>query len=476
MALVGGPNHHALTTVYGSVFVFRYEQNPPGTGPWSWVEKPKIIASDHTYNDQFGVSVSIDGDVAVVGACNDSNERGTNAGAVYVYSWDGSTWGQEKKLLATDGADGDWFGISVSIDGDMLLVGASNDSNERGTNAGAAYLFRYIEPIPGTGAWLQDYKLLATDGAAGDQFGQPLSISGDLAVVGAPHDEDLGYRSGSVYVYNFSNDSDSDGINNSVDVDPFTSSTDFSDGTTSGSILIVDGVSVEILDAPNPDEGVRVLVSGAPDGIAIIEIDGSVLWYMLEPGEYILTYGSVIVRVVEGEAESVHPDSGFSILVSAGGQAVIRETTSEEGVLLGLIVEAVGDTIIVNDEPVEPGDSVTTILSDSLDIKPDGDPNCINETSNGRLTMAILASSEYDVTSIDESTIRLEDSILPIKSSFEDVNGDTIPDLVVQFLMEDLIGVLVDGAILTITAQTTDGQQISGADVIYFAGGSNCLD
>jgi hypothetical protein len=116
------------------------------------------------------------------------------------------------------------------------------------------------------------------------------------------------------------------------------------------------------------------------------------------------------------------------------------------------------------------------ILIVSVDIKPGSDPNCIKDKNKGRLPIAILASSEYDVTSIDESTILLEGSISPIKSSLnKDVNGDSVPDLVSHFDMADLEGVLADGVTLTITGETTGGQAISGGDIINLAGGSNCF-
>ena len=96
----------------------------------------------------------------------------------------------EFKITAADGAAGDLFGESVSISGDYAIVGAKGDDG-----TGSAYVFKRT----GT-SWAQEAKLLASDGAAGDLFGWSVSISGDYAVVGAFGDDDNGTNSGSAYV------------------------------------------------------------------------------------------------------------------------------------------------------------------------------------------------------------------------------------------------------------------------------------
>ncbi len=161
---------------------------------YAQIDEFKIIASDGTANDEFGTKVCIAGDYAVVGARFD-DDNGNNSGSAYVFKRTGTSWAPEAKLLPTDGADGDEFGVAVSISGDYVIVGARYDDNN-GTDAGSAYVFKRT----GTN-WTQEAKLLPTDGAAGERFGQRLSISGDYAVVGAPFDDDNGSKSGSVYVF-----------------------------------------------------------------------------------------------------------------------------------------------------------------------------------------------------------------------------------------------------------------------------------
>ena len=107
----------------------------------------------------------------------------------------GTTWAQEAKLLPSDGATGDDFGWSVSICGDYAVVGAQRDGNN-GMWSGSAYVFKRT----GT-SWAQEAKLLPSDGAEFDKFGRSVSISGDYAVAGALWDDDNGSDAGSAYLY-----------------------------------------------------------------------------------------------------------------------------------------------------------------------------------------------------------------------------------------------------------------------------------
>ena len=160
----------------------------------------KLLASDGTAEDAFGVSVSISGDVALVGAEND-DDKGTDSGSAYVFRWNGSSWVQEQKLLASDGAADDEFGVSVSISGDVALVGAEGNDDD-GSDSGSAYVFRW-----NGSSWVEEQKLLASDGATDDFFGNSVSISGDVALVGASGNDDNGLFSGSAYVFRWNGSS-----------------------------------------------------------------------------------------------------------------------------------------------------------------------------------------------------------------------------------------------------------------------------
>jgi len=171
----------------GSAYVYRRN----GT---SWVEQPKLVASDGAGGDEFGCSVSVSGDVAVIGA-QDDDDNGAKSGSAYVFRRNGTTWVQQANLLAPDGAAGDCFGCSVSVSGDVVVVGACGD-DDNGSYSGSAYVFRWNGAV-----WVQQAKLLASDGAADDWFGRSVSVSGDVAAVGAYLDDDNGSGSGSAYVF-----------------------------------------------------------------------------------------------------------------------------------------------------------------------------------------------------------------------------------------------------------------------------------
>ena len=172
----------------GSVYVFESD------GSGGWVET-KVVASDGAAGDFFGDTVGVSGDRIVVGARND-DDNGTDSGSVYVFESDGSGGWVETKLVASDGAAGDGFGISVGVSGDRIVVGARSDDTDNGANSGSVYVFE----SDGSGGWVET-KLVASDGAAGDGFGISVGVSGDRIVVGAPQDDDSGLNSGSVYVF-----------------------------------------------------------------------------------------------------------------------------------------------------------------------------------------------------------------------------------------------------------------------------------
>ena len=170
----------------GSAYIFKWN----GT---SWVEQQKLTASDGNTSDYFGWSVSISGDYAIVGAYGD-DVNGTYSGSAYIFKRDGTSWVEQQKLTASDGADGDWFGSSVSISGDFALVGAFLDDGNV-IDSGSAYIFKR----DGT-SWVQQQKLTASDGAADDYFGCSVSISGDYAIVGAYGGNGNVIDSGSAYI------------------------------------------------------------------------------------------------------------------------------------------------------------------------------------------------------------------------------------------------------------------------------------
>ncbi|MCF8014618.1 MAG: FG-GAP repeat protein, partial [Chromatiaceae bacterium] len=209
----------------------------------------QLTASDAAKDDLFGKSVAISGDYVVIGAegkafyNSDENNYSWQAGAAYLFD---ATTGQElAKLTASDAAQGDYFGGSVAIDGDYILVGAHGD-DDHGNVSGAAYLFKYDAStstlsqlhkftdsgslglgssvaIEGNSVLIGSYepdrrgavyqfafddtsynlvrKLTASDAAYRDSFGGSIALDGGKALIGAAGDDDKGGDSGSAYLF-----------------------------------------------------------------------------------------------------------------------------------------------------------------------------------------------------------------------------------------------------------------------------------
>ncbi len=190
----------------GSAYVFERD----GSGNWNQVAK--LVASDRASVDFFGYSVSISGNHAIVGAwLEDQDTTGGiglgEAGSAYLFERDGSgNWNEVQKIVASDREGRDWFGLSVSVHGDYAIVGAVQEDHDPAggdqiSTAGSAYIF---ERDTG-GTWTEVQKIVASDRAAGDRFGL-VSISGDYAIIGAYAESDsspggLADSSGSAYIF-----------------------------------------------------------------------------------------------------------------------------------------------------------------------------------------------------------------------------------------------------------------------------------
>ncbi len=161
-----------------------------GPNPAVWAVSSMIASSDGEYNDHFGYSVCVDGNYAVVGAALGLN----NAGKAYIFRKDTDGWVEEAILTPGDGAPDDpwWFGFSAAISGDYVLVGQL----EGYIRGGSAYVFKNTAQ-----GWIEEAKLTASDAMAGDRFGFSVSMSGEVAIIGTPSNDDLGAESGSAYVF-----------------------------------------------------------------------------------------------------------------------------------------------------------------------------------------------------------------------------------------------------------------------------------
>lgn len=182
IAVVGTPYDYDGGIRSGSVYLFDVT-----TG----TELRKLRASDAEYGDYFGRSVAIDAGTVIVGAVYDDRSGGISSGSAYLF--DVTTGTQLYKLTASDAGEYYYFGRSVAIDGNIAIVGADGDDHG-GSSSGSAYLFDVT-----TGA--QVCKLIASDAAEYDRFGNSVAIDGDMAIIGACDDISSGISSGSAYLF-----------------------------------------------------------------------------------------------------------------------------------------------------------------------------------------------------------------------------------------------------------------------------------
>ena len=238
-SLVGVPGDDDRGSGSGSAHVY-------SRGATTWAQQGKLTAADGAADDGFGVSTALSVDTALVGAPDD-DDRGSGSGSAYLFARTGTTWAQQGKLTAADGAASDAFGAAADLTADMALVGAPLDDFGLHTDAGAGYIFvrsgttwsqqakLTAAVAPGNGSsgaavslsgttalvgapkadqrgsgyvfvrsgasWSQQAKLTSSDLQAADMLGSAVSLDGDLALVGAPDDDDKGNSSGSAYLF-----------------------------------------------------------------------------------------------------------------------------------------------------------------------------------------------------------------------------------------------------------------------------------
>jgi len=188
-AIIGAYTDDEMGLNSGAAYIFRRDS----TG---WIEEQKLTASDAGVMDNFGWSVSISGDVAIVGA-HMNDDAGLNSGSIYIFRFNGTTWEEEAKLTASDAAAEDLFGFSVAIDGNLAIVGAQRN-DDMDTDSGTAYVFRYDGSV-----WNEESILMPNNSLAHAYFGTSVDIKGNTVIVGAIHDEHSNVRTGSAYIYGY---------------------------------------------------------------------------------------------------------------------------------------------------------------------------------------------------------------------------------------------------------------------------------
>jgi hypothetical protein len=293
--IVGAPGDDGYQ---GSAYAFRRNQD----GPDGWGQVTKLVASDGVAGDRFGTSISLDQSTTVVGAY----KKVLNRGAAYVFERNqggADTWGEVAKLNASGGQAGDWFGYSVAVSGDTVVVGAPYDLIGS-SSTGSAYIFERNQD--GADAWGQVGHLVASDGTAGDAFGFSVSISGSTVAIGASYDSAGDTFSGSAYVF----ERNQDGAGSWGEVAKLTAS-DAAGGDRLGHGIAINGDTV---------------VAGAPYGPTGGSVAGAAYVFERNRGDAD-NWGQFSKQVARDGAT----DDAFGFSVSVSGEVVAVGAPYDDG-------------------------------------------------------------------------------------------------------------------------------------------------
>jgi hypothetical protein len=186
-AIIGAPLDDDHGLQTGSAFIFHFDGS-------NWIQQQKIFSSDILPSDYFGTSVSISGEYIMVGAIGNMTQPNSH-GAVYVYKWDGTQWSEQQKLYDNNVTNDIGYGLSISLEEDLAIIGAPEET-ENGVNAGAVYVYEN-----GGSSWNEIARLLASDGQESDKLGWSVDLDNGRATAGAVLQYAGGYHCGAVYVF-----------------------------------------------------------------------------------------------------------------------------------------------------------------------------------------------------------------------------------------------------------------------------------
>ncbi len=307
-AIVGSPYYseggYGGKSYMGSAYIFKRD----GV---SWTEQAKLTASDGEAYDQFGVSVSINGDYAIVGTrYGDEGGYGgeRDKGSVYIFKRDNTLWTEQTKLTASDGETYDEFGASVSIDGNYAMVGApyNNEGGYGGViDKGAVYIFKRDGV-----SWTGQTKLTAPDGDVNDNFGASVSISGGNSIVGAPFANDTG----SAYIFENEHFSEGPLVNISANPSAIVA------GGTSTLSWHVDGAGSVFID-----QGIGNV---DPSGSIEVTPAATTTYTITATGSNGANTDSVTVNIIPGDAPPIVKISADPIIIEKGRSTALKWRSS----------------------------------------------------------------------------------------------------------------------------------------------------
>ncbi|MGE0825451.1 MAG: hypothetical protein AB7G75_27770 [Candidatus Binatia bacterium] len=197
IALIGARGNGDNPNFPGAAYLFTRDPNG------NWTEMQKLSADDAAGGDEFGFSVALVNDTALIGAPS-ADPRGFQSGAAYLFARsDSGQWQQTHKFMASNGIAGDQFGLTVSFADSTAIIGApfaTRDDPEDPPHAGAVYVYK-LQPAETQTDWTETQILFAKEGATGDEFGSTLAFHSDTLLIGAPQDDTTGAASGAVYLF-----------------------------------------------------------------------------------------------------------------------------------------------------------------------------------------------------------------------------------------------------------------------------------
>ena len=326
--VAGAPGEHAGTMANaGAAYVWRRENG-------SWGGAARLAPNDPSGGKFFGRSVAVAGETIIVGAEADS-EAALIAGAVYVFDRQGNAWTESQKLTLDNPSPGRLLGRSVDFDGELIVASAPGQIGE----VGQVHLF-----VENGGEWSASDVLVASDEPGGGTFGNSVALSGNQIVVGSHFDDDQGGNAGAVYRFQRSG---------ALWEEEKLLGSDTTGGERLGEAVAIDGSTIVAGARSDDDRGVHsgAVYVFAPPGQqwaekAILTLDDH------DPGEYfsrVATSGDTIVVGAHGEG---HTGAAYVFIEASGGwvqQEKLEPESSLLGGAFGWSVAIDGDTVVVAD-------------------------------------------------------------------------------------------------------------------------------
>ena len=470
-AVIGASGDDDRDTDSGSAYVFTRD------GFQAWTQTQKLLAADGTRGDGFGVSVSLGSDTLVVGA-DRADPHGPNSGSAYVFRRDPAGWWiQEDKLTPADAAPYTYFGSSVAVHGDVILVGAAS---------GAVYVFARDE----SGRFIQRQELVPSDGVPLDEFGYALALRGNAAIIGAPRSTLSNPGPGAAYV--FARDEGGTWTERAKLVDR-----DGRIGDRFGSSVAIDG-DTALVGAYGPD------AEGRWYGAAhVFSRSGGTGWtqeatLLPSDGNLDTAFGwsvalarrTALVGAREAADNGVYSGAVYVFAKSSAGvwseRAKLLASDGSEFEYFGTAVAAEPGTALVGALTADGAGPATGAayhyalpLQIALDVEPEDELNRVNVRSRGVLPVAVLGAPDFDVTRLDVDSLRLGprgatpahdlDDAFVYADHLQDVNSDGYLDLILHFSVWGS-GIECGGTAAILTGATIDGAALEGADGLSVLG------